>query len=115
MNRPSRTLQADAGQSVVGLDVGTSSVKAVAIAADGEVAGIASEHYQLRMPRPGWAEQDPDAWWRATKRALAPPGRASRPAIGLTGQMHGLVCLDGRNRVAAAGHPLERSAHPGRM
>ena len=98
MNRPSHTLQADAGQSVVGLDVGTSSVKAVAIGADGRVAGVASQHYQLRMPKPGWAEQDPDAWWRAAKRALGRLG-GQPAAIGLTGQMHGLVCLDGRNRV----------------
>jgi xylulokinase len=83
---------------VVGLDVGTSSVKAVAITADGQVAAAASEQYQLRIPQPGWAEQDPNAWWRATKRALARLG-GEPAAIGLTGQMHGLVCLDSRNRV----------------
>ena len=85
-------------QILVGLDVGTSGVKTVAITADGEVAGTATERYELRIPRPGWAEQDPEAWWRATKRALARLD-GEPVAIGLTGQMHGLVCLDGRNRV----------------
>ena len=98
MNSPSLSTRSRPGQTVVGLDVGTSSMKAVAITVDGEVAGAASEHYQLRIPNPGWAEQDPEAWWRATKRALARV--AGEPvAIGLTGQMHGLVCLDRRNRV----------------
>jgi xylulokinase len=98
MNRPSHMTRSSPGQTVVGLDVGTSSVKAVVITTDGQVVGTASESYQLRMPEPGWAEQDPEAWWRAAKRALA--RLAGEPiAIGLTGQMHGLVCLDGRNRV----------------
>ena len=85
-------------QTVVGLDVGTTSLKAVAITAEGQVAGTASERYQLRIPKPGWAEQDPEAWWRAARRALARLGGAP-VAIGLTGQMHGLVCLDRRDRV----------------
>jgi xylulokinase len=85
-------------QMVVGFDVGTTSVKALAIGVDGQVLATASEQYQLRTPRPGWTEQDPEAWWRAAKRALARLGGESA-AIGLTGQMHGLVCLDGRNRV----------------
>ena len=86
------------GQVLVGLDVGTSGVKAIAITADGGVAGTATERYELRIPRPGWAEQDPEAWWRATKRALARL-EGEPVAIGLTGQMHGLVCLDSNNRV----------------
>jgi xylulokinase len=86
------------GQIIIGLDVGTTGVKAVAITADGELTGKSAEHYKLRMPRPGWAEQDPEAWWRATKRALVRLG-GEPVAIGLTGQMHGLVCLDHDNRV----------------
>ena len=86
------------GEIVIGLDVGTTGVKAVAITADGEVTGKAVERYKLRMPRPGWAEQDPEAWWRATKRALARL-EGEPVAIGLTGQMHGLVCLGQDNRV----------------
>jgi xylulokinase len=86
------------GQVLIGLDVGTSSLKAIAVRPDGSVNGTASEQYQLRMPRPGWTEQDPDAWWRAAKRALARL-EGEPVAIGLTGQMHGLVCLDSANRV----------------
>jgi xylulokinase len=86
------------GQILIGLDVGTSGVKAVAMTRDGGVVGSATERYELRMPRQGWVEQDPEAWWRATKRALARLD-GEPAAIGLTGQMHGLVCLDGQNRV----------------
>ncbi len=82
---------------LVGLDVGTSGVKALAISPDGEVVARAEEEYKLSIPRPGWAEQRPEDWWRASQRALAalPPAAA----IGLSGQMHGLVALDARDRV----------------
>jgi xylulokinase len=82
---------------LVGLDVGTTGVKAVAIAADGQVVATAEEGYRLSMPQPGWSEQDPEDWWRATQRALAalPPAAA----IGLSGQMHGLVAVDSQDRV----------------
>jgi len=86
------------GQVLIGLDVGTSSVKAIAITPEGRVAGTASERYELRMPRPGWAEQDPEAWWRAAKRALSRL-EGEPVAIGLAGQMHGLVCLGRSDRV----------------
>jgi xylulokinase len=82
---------------LVGIDVGTSGVKALAISPDGDVVGRAEEEYSLSIPQPGWAEQDPDDWWRATERALAALPPAS--AIGLSGQMHGLVALDERDRV----------------
>ncbi len=81
---------------LVGLDVGTSAVKAVAITHDGRVRGLAEEPYALSVPRPGWAEQDPDVWWRAAKAAL---GRVPAGPIGLSGQMHGLVVLDDDGRI----------------
>ncbi len=81
---------------LVGLDVGTSGVKGLAISPDGEVLATAEESYPLATPRPGWAEQDPDDWWRAAKAALA---RLPDGPIGLSGQMHGLVVLDGDGRV----------------
>jgi xylulokinase len=82
----------------VGLDVGTTGVKAIAISREGEVVARAEEEYPLSTPRPGWAEQDPEDWWRATERALA--ALAVEPAgIGLAGQMHGLVALDCADRV----------------
>ncbi|MGH2995086.1 MAG: FGGY family carbohydrate kinase, partial [Gaiellaceae bacterium] len=83
----------------LGLDVGTTGVKAVAISPAGEVLARAEEEYALSTPRPGWAEQDPEDWVRATERALAALG-VERPAgIGLSGQMHGLVALDAEDRV----------------
>ena len=78
--------------TLVGLDVGTSGLKAIAISPTGEVLAAAGESYELSTPQPGWAEQDPDDWVRAARRCLAqlPPGE-----VGLSGQMHGLVVLDG--------------------
>jgi xylulokinase len=84
--------------TLVGLDVGTSGVKALALSRTGEIVARAEREYPLSTPRPGWAEQDPEDWWRATQGALA--GLAVEPAtIGLSGQMHGLVALDERERV----------------
>jgi xylulokinase len=83
---------------LVGLDVGTTGVKALALSPEGEVLGRAEAEYDLSTPRPGWAEQDPEDWWRAAERALAALG-AEPTSIGLSGQMHGLVVLDERARV----------------
>src|SRR5437762_8661886 len=82
---------------LVGLDVGTTGVKALAIDEEGRVLAKAEEPYPLSTPRPGWSEQDPEDWWRASQRALAALPRAD--AIGLSGQMHGLVVLDEGGRV----------------
>jgi len=83
---------------LVGLDVGTTGVKALALSPAGEVLARAEETYELSTPEPGWAEQDPEDWWRAAERALARLG-GEATAIGLSGQMHGLVVLDDRDRV----------------
>ena len=83
----------------VGLDVGTSGVKAVAVSPAGEVVARAEEEYPLSTPAPGWAEQDPDDWWRASEAALAAVGAENAAGIGLSGQMHGLVALDGESEV----------------
>jgi xylulokinase len=82
---------------LVGLDVGTTGVKAIAVSPDGEVLATAEREYALSTPRPGWAEQDPEDWWRAAQEALAELPAAA--AIGLSGQMHGLVALDSDDRV----------------
>jgi xylulokinase len=81
--------------AVVGVDVGTTGVKAVAIDETGEVLARAEEGYELSTPRPGWAEQDPDDWVRATETALSRLASVagSDPVVGLSGQMHGLVVL----------------------
>jgi xylulokinase len=83
--------------TLVGLDVGTTGVKAVAISSSGEVLATDEESYPLSTPHPGWAEQDPEDWWRAAETVLTrlPFGEFE---LGLSGQMHGLVCLDERDR-----------------
>ena len=84
--------------TLVGLDIGTTSVKALALSEDGAVAGRAEEEYALSIPRPGWAEQDPDDWVRAADTALDALGIDDK-SVGLSGQMHGLVALDEEQRV----------------
>jgi xylulokinase len=85
---------------VVGVDVGTSAVKALALDLDGRVLAAHEVVYPLATPRPGWAEQDPDDWWRATEEALsAVTASAEVLGLGLSGQMHGLVALDHAGRV----------------
>ena len=87
------------GRCFLGLDVGTSSVKALVVDERGRAVSRASEPLTLRVPQPGWAEQDPAAWWRAAAKAIARAigtGRSVRriEAIGLSGQMHSSVFLD---------------------
>jgi xylulokinase len=84
--------------TLVGLDVGTSGVKAVAVSADGEIVARAERGYLLSTPRPGWAEQDPEDWWDAAQGALGDLG-VEPTSLGLSGQMHGLVLLDADERV----------------
>jgi xylulokinase len=81
---------------LVGLDVGTTGVKAVAVSPDGGIVATADEGYPLSTPRPGWAEQDPDDWVRAAEAVLA---RLPEGPIGLSGQMHGLVALGAGDEV----------------
>lgn len=84
----------------VGLDVGTTGAKAIAIDPDGVVVARAEHGYPLSTPRPGWSEQDPEHWWRAAQAALADVSAGHEVAgIGLSGQMHGLVALDSADRV----------------
>jgi xylulokinase len=85
---------------VLGLDVSTTATKAVLVDGAGAVVATASSEYSFKVPRPLWSEQDPALWWAAAlnaiPRALAAAGLtgADVAAVGLTGQMHGLVLLD---------------------
>ncbi|HEY0281109.1 MAG TPA: xylulokinase [Rhizomicrobium sp.] len=81
----------------LGIDVGTSSVKAVLVDGNDRVAAQASAPLTVERPQPLWSEQDPDSWWRATVeavRALPEKERSAVKAIGLSGQMHGATLLD---------------------
>ena len=85
---------------LAGLDIGTSSVKGLALRQDGTVAARAEASYPLSTPRPGWAEQDPDDWWQAASSVLETLREAGPfSGIGLSGQMHGLVLLDAAGEV----------------
>ena len=86
---------------LLGLDLGTSSVKALLLEEDGTALGEGSAPYAVRSPRPGWSESSPDDWWAAVLRATdAAVGRrgAGVTALGLSGQMHGVVLAGGRGR-----------------
>src|SRR5713226_7050517 len=97
-------------QALLGIDLGTTGVKAALFAADdGHVLSSAFVDYPLMHPHPGWAEQNPDDWWQATLTAirgcLAGGVRQPRIAstdirgVGLSGQMHGVVLLDAEQQV----------------
>jgi len=87
----------------LGVDVGTSGVKAVLVGENGDVIASATSPLTLSTPRPGWAEQDPDAWWEATVasiravRNLRPDTRVA--SVGMSGQMHSSVFLDATGNV----------------
>ena len=83
---------------LLGLDLGTGSVKALLLAQDGATLGEGSAAYPVRSPRSGWAESSPEDWWSAVAAATrdAVGGRGLEvAAIGLSGQMHGVVLSDG--------------------
>ena len=84
----------------LGIDVGTSSTKSVLLSESGEVIAIGQQAYDFDTPRPGWAEQEPEVWWEATKSTIAQVLEQSSAdpqdirGVGFSGQMHGPVFLD---------------------
>ncbi len=89
----------------LGIDVGTSGTKTLLVNASGEVVSEANAEYPLHQPKPGWTEQDPEDWWKATVKTVRAVMRKSKVkpgsvrAIGLSGQMHGSVFLDKNDKV----------------
>ena len=82
---------------LLGIDVGTTGSKAILLEPDGGVVAEATAEYPMAVPKPGWAEQNPEDWWQATvasvRYVLEKARGESVAGIGLTGQMHGLVLL----------------------
>jgi len=89
----------------LGIDVSTTGAKALLVDEKGAVAASATTALTLETPRPLWCEQDPHQWWKGTvasiRKVLAEAGAGAEEvaAVGLTGQMHGLVLLDGKREV----------------
>ena len=89
----------------LGIDIGTSSVKAVLMDQDQHILGSRSAGLEVSRPHPGWSEQDPESWWTACLAALDglaadfPKEMAAVKGIGLSGHMHGATLLDGADKV----------------
>ncbi|CAM4089402.1 hypothetical protein L1N85_25155 [Paenibacillus alkaliterrae] len=85
---------------LMGIDLGTSSVKTMIMDENGTVKSLSSEPYPIEIPLEGHAEQNPHTWWKATVITIRDSIRRSGvlpseiKGIGLSGQMHGLVMLD---------------------
>jgi len=85
---------------LIGMDIGTSSTRAVIIDENGNLISSATSDYPLITPKPGWAEQNPNDWWNASvtvlKKVIDTSGVSPKDisAIGPCGQMHGSVFLD---------------------
>lgn len=89
----------------LGIDIGTSGTKTLLIDGDGTVIAQADATYPMEQPKPGWTQQDPQDWWKATVKTVRAVMRKSKcdptdvKAIGLSGQMHGSVFLDRNDNV----------------
>ena len=90
--------------AVLGIDLGTSSVKVLATSRDGRVLGRAAAAYRVRVPTASRAETEPEDWWAATRNAVhaalaeaaAEAGRVAVTGLAVAGQMHGVVLTDDR-------------------
>src|ERR1044072_2724133 len=88
----------------LGIDIGTSGTKALAINDRGKILAHALATYPIYHPKPLWSEQDPEDWWQATVKSVQAVIKKSKvkrgdvKSIGLSGQMHGWVFLDKKNK-----------------
>lgn len=88
--------------SFLGVDVGTSGVKALVVDGSGKVLAGATSPLDMATPRPGWAEQDPESWWEGSVSAIrdvVTKADSRIQAVGLSGQMHSSVFLDASGSV----------------
>ena len=87
----------------IGIDLGTSACKFLLVDQGGAILNMVSEEYPVCYPRPGWSEQSPEDWWQACRKGIPKllegydAGQVA--GIGCGGRMHGLVALDGEDRV----------------
>lgn len=87
-------------QMLLGIDVGTSSIKAMLMEENGRIVAVKTKGYDVHIPHPGWAEQNPREWWEAlcgilqSMKAAYPREMDGIAGIGFSGQMHGLVAVD---------------------
>ncbi len=85
--------------ALLGIDIGTSGTKVLLLSEKGGILATAESPHELKTPKPGWTEQDPENWWQAVKKATAAALKKAKikgdqiTAIGLSGQMHGSVFL----------------------
>lgn len=92
-------------QTYLGLDLGTSELKALLMGADGQVLATTSSPVESAFPQPGWSEQNPQDWWSACVdacrqlKAQAPEAFSAVRSIGLSGHMHGATLLDAEGHV----------------
>jgi xylulokinase len=93
------------GDYFLGIDVSTTATKALLIDRGGQVIAVASSEYPFETPHPLWSEQHPDLWWEGSQKSIRAVIQKSGVkaenirAVGLTGQMHGLVLLDEAGQV----------------
>lgn len=89
--------------SFIGIDVGTSAVKMLLVEESGRILNEVTRSYPCSFPKPGWSEQDPKVWYNETVRGfvdlLKDEDKSAVKAIGVSGQMHGMVLLDDENNV----------------
>src|SRR5688572_8527011 len=89
----------------LGLDIGTSSVKAIVIDARQKIIAAAGAPLKVSRPKPGWSEQKPQDWWKAVNAVVSaiardkPKAVAAIEGIGLSGQQHGATLLDRADKV----------------
>jgi xylulokinase len=88
--------------SLLGIDLGTSSVKVVVVSEEGKILGLSSAEYPILTPQPGFAVQNPEDWWAGTVQAIrgacAQAGSPDVKAVGFSGQMHGPLLMDRHSR-----------------
>ncbi|PNE22487.1 xylulose kinase [Mesotoga sp. Brook.08.YT.4.2.5.1] len=81
----------------LGIDIGTNSVKGIAVDENGRIIASSTEEISMETPRPGWAQQNPEIWWNAAEvvlKDLVQSNRVIPDAISISGQMHSFVALD---------------------